>query len=76
MAITFKLGEHMRRYENERDERHTIRQWAALTGLSVNFLHRFRHGEIERLDLEKLGVLCAFFGVTPNDLIWGNGTGE
>lgn len=74
--VGLRLDEVMRQYENERDVRLTIRQWAGKLGLSVNFLHRCRHGEIKRLDLEKLQALCAFFQCTPNDLLWHNGAGN
>lgn len=86
MPITIQLQRHMQAYENENDVRYTIREWAKVltawaeehfpgadAALSVNFLHRMKHGEVDYLSLEKLGLLCEFFGCTPNDLLWSNG---
>lgn len=72
MSIVFRLESYMRAYENEADVRYTIREWAEVLDLSVNFLHRMKHGELRYLDLAKLAALCAFFGCTPNDLLWAD----
>jgi len=84
MPITIQLQRHMQEHENDHNVRYTIREWAkvlttwaednhpevAEPGLSVNFLHRMKHNEVDYLSLEKLGLLCEFFDCTPNDLLW------
>ena len=89
MSITIQLERHMQEHENRENVRYTIREWAKVltdwaearypdidAALSVNFLHRMKHGEVDYLSLAKLGLLCEFFGCTPNDLLWSNGQPE
>lgn len=89
MPIVIQLQRHMQDYENREDVRYTIREWAKVltawaeehypdvdAGLSVNFLHRMKHGDIDYLSLVKLGLLCVFFDCSPNDLLWQEPTKE
>lgn len=89
MPIVIQLQRHMQDYENRENVRHTIRQWSKVLNawaeekypgtdadLSVNFLHRMRHGQMEYLSLPKLCLLCQFFGCTPNDLLWSENEKE
>jgi len=63
--LKFQLAEKMQEYGDL-----TLEQWADLTGLSVNFLFRFRKGTIQLLDVGKLEALCKVLDCTPNDLLW------
>ena len=67
MTIKFQLAEKMQAHGDL-----TLEQWAELTGLSVNFLFRFRKGTIQLLDVSKLEVLCRVFDCAPNDLLWSD----
>lgn len=68
--IKSRLTNVMGRWQQETGERLTIRKLAELTQINKDFLSRFDRGEVKLLNLDSLGTLCEFFGVTPNDLLW------
>jgi len=71
-VIRSNLAAVMGLWQAKHNQRLSIRELAKHTGLSLDFLYRFQNGAIELLHLPKLLVLCNFFQVTPNDLLWVN----
>ncbi len=69
-VITSKLEAALGKWQARHNRRLSIEELEEKTGLSIFFLYRFKAGKIKRLDLDKLQILCDFFQVTPNDLIW------
>jgi len=57
-------------WQAQHNRRLPLRELAELTGLSKDFLYRFQNDQVQLLDLEKLQVLCNFFQVTPDALLW------
>lgn len=70
VMIKSRLTNVMGRWQEKKGERLTIRKLADKTGINKDFLSRLDRGEVRLLNLEKLAILCEFFGVTPNDLLW------
>jgi len=68
--VKSKLRAVIFRWQADHDERLPLRTLEDETGLSRDFLSRLQQGKVKHLDLDKLQVLCDFFGVTPNDLLW------
>lgn len=69
-VIRCNLAAVMGLWQTQHNRRLTLRELAEKTGLSPNFLHRFQHGDVQKLDLDKLQSLCDFFRVTPDSLLW------
>ena len=68
--IKSQLAARMGDWQSLHNRTLSIPELARLTGVSRDFLYRFHNNDIQRVDLDKLGALCAFFGCTPDDLLW------
>jgi len=68
--IESNLEKKILAWQAQNGRRLTLREIAEHTGLSVNFIHRFRHDDWQMIARDKLAALCAFFACTPDDLLW------
>jgi len=68
--IQTRLNQMILDWQSTQGRNLTHQQIADATGLSLNFIHRFRAGDLVGVKLAKLGALCDFFKCTPNDLLW------
>ena len=74
--IKYKLDTIMRQWQAKHDRDLTLQDIhehtknVAPPGLSMNFLSRFKNGQVRKLDLEKTALLCAVLGVSLDDLLW------
>ena len=71
-VIKVKLDAVIRQWQAKHDRDLPLKDISQATGnlLSEPWLSRFKNGKMKRVDLEKLGILCAFLECTPNDLLW------
>jgi len=69
-VIKSQLAAQMGLWQARHNEALLIPDLADKTGLSRDFLYRLYRDDIQRLDLDKLEILCRFFGCSPDDLIW------
>jgi DNA-binding Xre family transcriptional regulator len=70
--IKSNLEKKILAWQAQNGRRLTLRELSEKTGLSVNFIHRFRHDDWQMIARDKLTALCAFFACTPDELLWDN----
>lgn len=69
MPIVIEIDRALLRWQGNHGRRMSYSELASLAGLSLPTLNRYKAGEVNKADLEKINRLCKVLECEPGDLL-------